>query len=267
MVLREVKTRSASDTDSAEVERRGRESAQLTWVEHLTELRQRVLICLGALVVGTVAAWFFYDHLLHFMIGPYRHYLLRHPEQDISNGNLVVTGPLEGFTTRLKVSAYAGAILAGPVCIWQAWRFVVPALYQHERRRTVAFTTAAVGLFGLGVATAVVVFPKAIDWMISVAGSGTVPLFSPARYLGLYTAVCVVFGGVFTYPVFLVALEVVGVITSSALRHWRRYAMVACCAIAAVITPSSDPFSFLALAVPMVVFYEAAIVSGRILGK
>jgi sec-independent protein translocase protein TatC len=267
MVLLEAKPGSAGEADSAELRSRGLESPELTWLEHLTELRRRVLICLGALVIGTVAAWFFYDHLLDFMIGPYRHYLLRHPEQDISKGNLVVTGPLEGFTTRLKVSAYAGAILAGPVFIWQAWRFVVPALYRHERRRTLAFTTAAIALFGLGVVTAVAVFPKAIDWMISVAGSGTVPLFSPSRYLGLYVAVCGVFGGVFTYPVFLVALEMVGVVTSSALRRGRRYAIVACCAIAAVITPSSDPFSFLALAVPMVVFYEAAIVSGRILGK
>jgi sec-independent protein translocase protein TatC len=241
--------------------------AELTWVEHLSELRRRVLICIAAVTVGTVAAWFFYDHLLHFMIGPYRDYLDRHPSQNISRGNLVVTSPLEGFTTRLKVSAYAGAVLAGPVCIWQAWKFIAPGLYKNERRRATAFTASAIALFALGVAAAIAVFPKAINWMISVSGPGTAPLFSPGRYLSLYTAMCVVFGAVFTYPVFLVGLEMAGAVTSRQLRRWRRYAIVACCSISAVITPSSDPFSFLALAVPMVVFYEAAIFAGRILDK
>lgn len=241
--------------------------SELTWIEHLVELRRRVLICLTALTVATVAAWFLYDHVLAFMVAPYRSYLAHHPRQDISHGALVVTGPLDGFTTRLKVSAYAGAVLAGPVWIWQVWRFVAPGLYRNERRYTASFATAAILLFGLGVGTAIAVFPKAVDWMISVAGTGIVPLFSPSRYLSLYTAACVVFGAVFTYPVFLVALELAGVVTSRQLRNWRRYAIVACCTIAAVITPSSDPFSFLAMAVPMLVFYEAAIVTGRLLGR
>jgi sec-independent protein translocase protein TatC len=241
--------------------------AELSWVEHLTELRRRMLICVAALALATVVAWFFYDPLLHFMIGPYRRYLLHHPGRNVSRGNLVVTSPLEGFTTRLKVSAYAGTVLASPVWIWQAWRFVAPGLYRHECRRTMAFTGSAVALFGLGVATAVAVFPKALNWLISVAGTGTAPLFTPSRYPGLHTAACVVFGAVFTYPVFLVGLEMAGVVTSGTLRRWRRYAIVACCAISAVITPSGDPFSFLALAVPMVIFYEAAIFTGRVLGK
>ena len=240
---------------------------ELSWVEHLTELRRRLLICGVALLVAGLGAWFLYGHLIEFMIGPYRSYLDHHPKQNISKGNLVVTGPLEGFTTRLKVSAYTGAVLSAPVWIHQTWRFVRPGLYRNERRATLAFTVSAVILFGLGVATAVVVFPKAIDWLISVSGPGTAPLFSPSRYLGLYTAACVVFGAVFTYPVFLVGLEMIGVVSSRSLRHWRRYAIVACCAIAAVITPSGDPFSFLALAVPMVVFYEAAILTGRLLGR
>lgn len=239
----------------------------MTWLEHLGELRRRVLISLGALAATTVVAWFFYDDLLRFMIGPYRDYLAHHPAKNISHGDLVTTAPLEGFTTRLKVSAYTGAALAAPVWIWQTWRFVAPGLYKNERRYSVAFAAAASSLFALGVATAVAVFPKAVAWMISVSGVGIAPLFSPSRYLGLYTLACAVFGAVFTYPVFLVAAEITGMVTSAKLRRWRRYAIVICCALAAVITPSSDPFSFLAMAVPMVVFYEASILVGRILGK
>lgn len=240
---------------------------EMTWLEHLAELRRRLLICVAALAVGTVAAWFFYDHLLSFMIAPYHDYLVRHPGKDISHGNLVTTGPLEGFATRLKVSGYAGMALASPVWTWQAWRFVAPGLYKNERRYSLAFVGSAIALFVLGVLTAILVFPKAVDWMISVSGTGIAPLFSPARYLGLYTLACLIFGAVFTYPVFLVGLEVTGLVTSRQLRQWRRYAIVVCCVVAAFITPSSDPFSFLAMAVPMVVFYEAAILTGRLLGK
>lgn len=240
---------------------------ELTWLEHLTELRRRLLICLVALAIATVVAWVFYDHLVQFMIGPYRQYLRHHPARDISHGYLVATAPLEGFTTRLRVSGYAGAVLAAPVWIWETWQFVAPGLHRNERRYSLSFAIPAVGLFGLGVAIAILVFPRALNWMISVAGDGVAPLFSPGRYLGLYTAACVIFGAVFIYPVFLVGLEVAGVVGSRQLRRWRRYAIVVCCAVAAVITPSSDPFSFVAMAVPMVVFYEASIVAGRILGK
>jgi sec-independent protein translocase protein TatC len=201
------------------------------------------------------------------MVSPYSQYLAHHPAKDISHGALVTTAPLEGFTTRLKVSGYAGIVLAAPVWIWQAWRFVAPGMYKNERRYSAAFAVAAIGLFSLGVGTAVVVFPKAIAWMISVSGTSVVPLFSPSRYLGLYTLACVVFGAVFTYPVFLVGMELTGLVSSASLRKWRRYAIVVCCVVAAFITPSSDPFSFLAMAVPMIVFYEAAILIGRMLGR
>jgi sec-independent protein translocase protein TatC len=242
-------------------------AVQLSWLEHLSELRRRLLIGLVALLATTIVAWMGYDHVISFMLAPYRHYLSHHSRIDVSGGRLVATAPLEGFTTRLRVSCYLGAALAAPVWIWEAWRFITPGLYRNERRYSAGFVVATVGLFGLGAATAVAVFPKAIAWMISVSGSGVVPLFSPARYLGLYAAACLVFGAVFTYPVFLVAMELTGIVTSARLRHWRRYAIVICCALAAVITPSSDPFSFVAMAVPMVVFYEAAILTGRALHR
>lgn len=240
---------------------------ELTWLEHLSELRRRILICVAVLAATTAIAWFGYDHLVQFMIGPYRSYLAHHPRSDISAGTLVITSPLEGFTTRLKISGYAGAILAAPIWIHQSWRFIAPGLHRHERRYAAAFVTSAVALFSAGVATAVLVFPKAIAWLISVSGTGVVPLFSPSRYFGLYALAGLVFGAVFTYPVFLVALELLGVLPTATLRRVRRYAIVALCFVAAVITPSGDPFSFLALAAPMVVFYEASIVIGRLLHK
>jgi sec-independent protein translocase protein TatC len=193
---------------------------------------------------------------------------VHHRSKDITNGGqLVITGPLEGFTTRLKVSVYAGFAASSPVVFWELWRFITPGLYRNEKRYILPFVSAAVVLFGGGVTTAILVFPKALDWLISVSGSGIVPLFSPSRYFTLYVTMCLIFGAVFMYPLVLVFLEIVGVVPSSRWRKWRRPAVVVICVVAAVITPSSDPFSFLAMAVPMLVLYEASILVGRLLKK
>ena len=243
------------------------ELGKMTLFEHLAELRRRLLFALLAVVVGTVVAWFFYNDAIRFMLHPYHDFLAHHPAKNISNGKLITTGPLEGFTTRLKVSAYGGFALASPVVFWQIWRFVTPGLYKNEKRYIVPFVSSAVVLFAGGVTTAILVFPKALTWLIDVSGTGIVPLFSPTRYFTLYVTMCVIFGVVFMYPLLVVFLQLVGVVPSATWRKWRRAAIVVICLVAAVVTPSSDPFSFLALAVPMLLFYEAAILVGRLLKK
>ena len=142
----------------------------MTLVEHLGELRRRLLICILAVAVATVAAWFFYDQLVGFMRTPYCTFVHHHPNKSISGCNLVTTGPVEGFTTRLKVSAYAGIAVATPVWLWELWRFITPGLHKNEKRYIVPFVASAVALFALGVTTAILVFPKALDWLISVSG-------------------------------------------------------------------------------------------------
>jgi sec-independent protein translocase protein TatC len=124
-----------------------------------------------------------------------------------------------------------------------------------------------VALFSLGVTTAILVFPKAIDWLISISGKGVVPLFTPSKYFTLYVLMCLIFGLVFLYPILLMFLMLAGVVPSKTWRRWRRPAIVVIAAVAAIATPSSDPFSFLAMAVPMYIFYEASIILGRILKK
>lgn len=243
------------------------EQGKMTLFEHLAELRKRVIICIVAVTLGTVVAWFFYDDALRFMLEPYHSFLAHHRQKDISQGNLVASGPLEGFTTRLKVSAYGGIALASPVIFWELWRFITPGLYKNEKRYVVPFVASAVVLFGAGVTTAILVFPKALTWLIDVSGTGVVPLFSPARYFTLYVSMCLIFGAVFMYPLVVVFLELSGVVPSTKWRQWRRPAIVIICLIAAVITPSSDPFSFLAMAVPMLIFYEGSILVGRALHK
>ncbi len=239
----------------------------MTLFEHLAELRVRIVVVVLAVTIGTVIAWFFYDSAIGFMLRPYHEFLVHHKAKDISQGNLVTTGPLEGFTTRLKVSVYGGIALAAPVIFWELWRFITPGLYKNEKRYILPFVGAAVFLFAGGVATAILIFPKALTWLIDVSGTGVVPLFSPSRYFTLYVAMCLVFGLVFCYPLVVVFLQLAGVVPSSTWRRWRRPAIVVLAAVAAVITPSSDPFSFLALWVPMLVLYEASIITGRLMRK
>ena len=251
-----------SDRTAAE-----RETGTMTLFEHLAELRTRIIVSLLAVIAGGIVVWFFYDPLIRFMLHPYHEYSLHHPNKDLSNGQLVTTGPLEGFTTRLKVSMYGGVALATPVIFWELWRFITPGLHKNEKRYIIPFVSAAVALFAAGVGTALLVFPKAIDWLINVSGTGVVPLFSPSRYFTLYISMCLVFGAVFMYPLVLVFLQLVQVVPSTTWRRWRRMAIVLIAVVSAVITPSSDPFSFLALMVPMYILYELAIIVGRLMKK
>ena len=243
------------------------ELGTMSFFEHLAELRNRLLISMGAVVVMAIATWFLYNHLIHFMEEPYCNFIRQHPSKSLSGCRLVTNGPLEGFSTRLKICAYGGIALATPVWSWEFWRFVTPGLYKNEKRYVVPFVGSAVVLFTMGVSVAILVFPRALQWLIDVSGTGVVPLFSPSNYFNLYALMCLIFGLVFTYPLVLVFLEIAGVVPSATWRRRRRIAIVVICAVAAVITPSSDPFSFTAMAVPMLVFYEGAIVVGRALHK
>lgn len=239
----------------------------MTLYEHLAELRRRLIICIIGLLIATVVAWFLYNDVLSFVIHPLREFYKAHPEKDLTKGQLIITSPLEGFGTRLKVSAYLGIVLASPVWMWELWRFITPGLYKREKRYAVPFIISAVGLFMMGCTASVLIFPKAISWLTRISGNDIAPLYSASGYVKLYVLSCLIFGIAFLYPIIVVFLELTGVVPSAKWRKWRRVAIVVIFAVAAVITPSNDPFSFSAMAIPLLVFYEAAIVVGRVLHK
>ncbi len=241
--------------------------ARMTLVEHLGELRKRLIICIVAVVVGTLIGFFLYNAVIGFISHPYLDFAHRHPSQVVGGGKLVVSGPLEGFSTRLKVAAYLGIFFASPILLWELWRFITPGLHKHERRYAVSFVGSAMLLFSLGVGVSVLVWPKALDFLIRIGGNNIAALYGPSKYVSLYIAAAVIFGIVFLFPVVLVFLEVVGIVTSKKLRKIRRPAIVGIALLATVATPSSDPYSFVAMAVPLYIFYEVAIVIGRILKK
>ncbi len=234
----------------------------MTLVEHLTELRHRLIVSITALLAGGTISFALYNHILHFFVQPYCQVVgPRH------SCNLFVTGPLDGFAIRLKIAAYGGLVLASPVVLWQLWRFVTPGLNPNEKRYAVPFVASSLLLFAVGGFVAYNTFPRTLRFLDAVGGPNLHQIYSPNSYLSLIVVLMVVFGLTFEFPVLLVFLQIVGVLTPARLSSWRRVAIVIMVATAAIITPSPDPFSMLALAVPMVVFYEASIVIGKILRR
>lgn len=229
----------------------------MTLWEHLAELRHRLLMMVIAVAVGALVAWFLWDALLAVLKEPYCQII-----DEGTDCQLYVTDPLQPFATRLKVSGYVGIMLAMPVLLWQLWRFVTPALYPHEKRYAVPFVASALVLFSLGAAIAYYTLPQALDFLQGVGGTSLSEIYTIDRYLQLITYMMVAFGIGFEFPVLLVALQLVGVITPTMLASHRRMAAVVIVVIAAVITPSGDPISLLALSVPMYLFYEISILIG-----
>jgi sec-independent protein translocase protein TatC len=233
--------------------------ARMPLVEHLAELRRRLIISVVALVVGAIVGFVLYNHILNILIAPYR--------EVTHNDRFVFFDPLEAFATRLKVAAWSGGFLASPVVLWQLWRFITPGLHKKEKRYAIPFIVSSILLFLLGGVVAMVTFKPALRFLVGVGGSNLTPLFSASKYLSLVILMIIAFGIAFEFPILLVFLELAGVVTSRRLRKWRRPAIVIIVAVAAVITPSQDPYSLFAMAAPMYVFYETSILIGRLLKK
>ena len=236
------------------------EHERMTLVEHLAELRSRLFKTIVAVVLGGVVCWIFYNQILEFMVRPYC---------DIQGGDcsLYVTDPLEGFKVRLQVSGYGGIALAMPVILWQLWRFITPGLYKHERRYAIPFVASAVTLFAMGAALAFWTLPKALDFLIDIGGSELQEIYSPAKYLTLIIYMMLAFGIGFEFPILLIFAQMAGLLTPEQLAAGRRWAIVIIFVAVAVLTPSGDPYSQIVLSVPMILFYEAAIIIGKLMRK
>jgi sec-independent protein translocase protein TatC len=180
------------------------------------------------------------------------------------NCELQFIGPLEGFSTRLSISTYGGIILALPVILWQVWRFVVPALHAKEKKYAIPFIVSSIVLFLLGALVAYFTMTPALDFLISWAGADVQANFQVSKYVSLLGLMIAAFGIAFEFPVLLVFLQLVGVLTPQTLIKQWRYATIIIFAVAAVITPSGDPYSMMAMGLPMALFYVISIAIGLI---
>jgi sec-independent protein translocase protein TatC len=233
----------------------------MTVVEHLGELRRRLVISLLAVTAAAIACYWFAPDIIRFFLDYYK---------DATSGKkdaFVFTGPLDAFITRLKVATYGGITVAVPVWLWQLWRFITPGLEPREKRYAVPFLLSSIALFLLGAFVALITLPQALDFLLKAGGQEQTPLLTADKYLSLVSLMLLAFGLAFEFPVVLVFLLIARVISTATLRRWRRWAIVLIVTFAAVITPSQDPYSLFFMAVPMYVFYEASIVIGRILNR
>jgi sec-independent protein translocase protein TatC len=241
----------------------------MTLIEHLEELRSRITRSLLAIAIGGAIGWFLYDPVIQLLLNPYCDYLKTVPPgQQPTNGcNLYFLGAIDGILIKLKVILFLGLAISLPYVLYQLWAFIVPGLTRRERRMAIPFVLTSTVLFLLGCLFAYVTLPKALQFLLGFAGPHLAPLLTGDKFLGFVIIVALAFGLSFEFPIVLVFLSIVGVVTSRKLRDWRRPAYLFIAIFAAVVTPSADPYTMCAMMVPMMIFYEAAILVARLMKK
>lgn len=247
--------------------RRGRSAARtnMDLMGHLRELRRRMVLSLGAFIGLSVIAFFFYPVLLELIRRPL---CALDPSYLGPQGcDLIFTKVGGGFAFRLKVTALAGIFLAAPVWLYQLWAFVTPGLTKREKKYALPFVFTSVLLFIAGGAIAYLALPQGLRLLLTIGGEGLVALLDAEKYLSFVGLMVLGFGVMFEMPIFLFFLGLVGVLTSTQLRKQRRLAGVSIVALAAVVTPSQDPYTLLALSVPLYLLYESTIIALRLVDK
>ncbi len=238
----------------------------MTVVEHLTELRRRLVIALSAVVVGSIAGWFLFQQTFGLFRDPYCDALAKLPAtvRPPQGCALIFTGIPDAFLMRLKLAVFTGFAFALPVVLYELWMFITPGLTKRERRLALPFVLSSVGLFALGAWFAFLTLPKGLQFLLGFGGELVVPFLTVDRYVGFVTILILVFGLSFEFPLLLIFLAGARVITSAQMRRWRRGAWLGSAIAAAVLTPSQDPYTMLAMMVPLIVFYELSVLVARL---
>ncbi|NUR87970.1 MAG: twin-arginine translocase subunit TatC [Nonomuraea sp.] len=232
------------------------DDGRMPLMEHLRELRKRLVISVLALVVGTVVGWLVFDYVWAILKAPY----CALPASRELNGHCALTygGVFQSFFLTLKVSFMVGLVVASPVWLYQIWAFVAPALYRNERRYTFAFIALAFPLFAGGAVLAYLFMGTSLAVLVGFAPADAVATIQIDDYLDYVLVMLLIFGVSFELPLFMVFLNIIGVLPRSAVAKHRRMAIFLMFVFAAVITPSGDPFTMSALALPMVILFLAA---------
>lgn len=219
-------------------------------MDHLRELRSRLFKALIAITIGAVIGWIYYVQIFDFIIGP-----LKSARDDLAakglNVELTLTSVTAPFTLQLRIAAMAGVVLASPVWLYQIWAFITPGLHKHERRYAYAFVFTAVPLFLMGVAAALWVLPKGLELLIGFTPEDVSNLLPVDVYLSFLVRTMIVFGIGFLIPIFIVGLNLIGVLSADSIRRSWRWTVLAVFLFGAVATPTGDPLSMMLLAGPM----------------
>ncbi|MFV0406277.1 MAG: twin-arginine translocase subunit TatC [Propioniciclava sp.] len=229
--------------------------------DHLRELRYRLVFSLVVVVVGMAVCAVFYNQLYDFMLQPYERAVAM---LAVSNPRLDVQAQLPGVTAPLmlilQVIGLGGLVLTSPVWLYQVWAYLAPALLAKEKKYALSFLGAAVPLFLAGVAAAYWILPQAMVILLGFTpkDQDILNLLNLVEFLTLMMKLMLVFGIGFLMPVIVVALNFMGIVSAAALKKARPYVMFGCAIFGAAATPGGDPFSMLALAIPMMMLFFLA---------
>ncbi|WP_066937196.1 twin-arginine translocase subunit TatC [Microtetraspora fusca] len=234
------------------------DDGRMTLMEHVRELRNRLIKMILAVIAGTIIGFVFFDPIWTFMTGPYCRLPAAYKISGGTECSLVVHGVLDGFFINLKVAAIFGVIVSAPIWLYQIWSFVTPGLYQNERRYSLAFLGLAIPLFGAGATLAYFTLDKGLALLLGFVPDNAIALIDVGDYLGFLVMMLVIFGISFLMPLLMVFLNVLGVLRFKTVAKHQRMVVFLLFVFAAVATPSQDPFTMLALAIPMVLLFFAA---------
>lgn len=227
-------------------------------VEHLRELRGRLVKSGIAIAIGMTIGWIYYDQIFAWLSAPFEAVVAqaRAEGRDVT---LALTGVADPFVLQLQISAITGLLLSSPVWLYQLWRFVTPGLRRHERRWALGFVAVAVPLFAAGVFLAYTVLPYGLQILFGFTPANVENIVAVDRYLSFFIRMVIVFGFGFLAPLLLVLLNFAGVLTGKKLLSWWRWIIFAVFVFAAVATPTGDPINMLLLAGPILLLMTIAI--------
>jgi sec-independent protein translocase protein TatC len=241
--------------------RRRNPEGRMSVINHLRELRRRLILAVIFIALGAILGWVLYPHVLNVLRHPYcsvpKKY--RYTPAGTEDCVLIYHGVLDGFTTRLQVSAITGAVFTAPLWLYQIWAFITPGLRKNERKYTIIFILASTVLFAAGTSLAYIVLSKGLRILLQQAGFGTQAQLTVSQYIGFVTLMLVAFGAAFELPLIVVLANVAGVLPTRVLRKSQRLAIFLIFLFAAIATPTTDPITMCAMAVPMVLLFEGAV--------
>ncbi len=246
--------------------RRSNPDGSMTLMEHLYELRNRLTVAMLALAVGGVLGFIWWGvhpfglpSLSELLTGPYCELPAEARLPTPGPCQLLQTSPFDAFNTRLQVGLAAGAVLTGPLWIYQIWAFITPGMYAKERRFGLIFVVVASILFAVGAVLAYYVVPAGLSFLVGLGDGAFTVALNAKGYVGFLIIMLLVFGISFELPLLIVMLNAVGVLTYAKLRSWQRGSIFGLFVFAAVATPGQDPISMLALALALVLLFELAV--------